>query len=147
MTIQEAREYANAKREIMELDARILRLNKQLGQIKSDGIVADTVQGSRRDGSLGTIKVEGVQATTYYEKKKELSRRTARAKHLKEMLEINTEAFEEHVYSISNGRVRRILSLRYIDELTWQQVADKMGLDYSADNCRMTSKRYFQEKI
>ena len=144
MTIKEAREHASVKKEQIEIQARINRLKAQLGQIEEDGVVLDTVKGTRKDGSLGTIKVRGVQSNKYYEKKKELSRRISRANHLKEILEINTEAFEQYVYSIDNSRVRRMIAMRYIDGLAWQQIADKMGMDYSADSCRITVKRHFE---
>ncbi len=147
MTLEEAREHANEKKELIELENRILRLRSQLGRIEEDGVVADTVKGTRKDGTIGPIKIKGFQTHKYYEKKKDLKLRIATAEHLKEKLNINVKAFEEFVYSIDNSRIRRMISMRYIDGLSWQQVSERMGKGYTSDNCRVTVSRFFEGKI
>ena len=43
---------------------------------------------------------------------------------------------EDYIRSVEDSSVRRMLMYRYIDKLTWRQVARKMGDGYTEDAVR-----------
>ena len=43
-------------------------------------------------------------------------------------------------------RMQRIIRYRYIEELSWQQIANKMGRKATADSVRKELERFFEEK-
>lgn len=46
------------------------------------------------------------------------------------------------INQIDNSRMRRLITLRYIEGLSWVQVARKMGKHHTADGCRMAVERF-----
>ena len=59
-TIREALEqYCEKREEAKDLRCRINRDERRLEQIKREGMVSDTVKGTRKDGTFGSIKITG----------------------------------------------------------------------------------------
>lgn len=52
---------------------------------------------------------------------------------------------EEYIESIEDSRVRTIIRLRYIEGMTWQQVATYMGGDNSEDSVKKTAQRFLKK--
>ena len=52
---------------------------------------------------------------------------------------------DNYIDSIENSEIRRIIIYRHIDDMTWQQVAKRMGKYYTADGCRKLLERYFEK--
>lgn len=50
------------------------------------------------------------------------------------------------IREVKDGYVRHILTLRYIDHLTWREVAEVMGPGYTADAVRMAHNRFLEEQ-
>ena len=53
---------------------------------------------------------------------------------------------EESIQQVEDSRIRRILRFRYVDGLSWVQVACQMGGKNTADSCRMALKNYLAKK-
>ena len=51
-----------------------------------------------------------------------------------------------YINSVADAQMRMILSLRFVNGLTWRQVADSVGGNNTGDGVRMACKRFLQEK-
>ena len=52
---------------------------------------------------------------------------------------------EDYIESIPDSEVRRIIRFRYINNLSWNQVARRMGPGYMEDACRKKLNRFFEK--
>ena len=142
-------QYCELQEEIKDLRKRIRKLDKFL---ENPRIVADTVRGTRKDGTIGPIKIQGIPLPEYG--KKELLRE--RYKELlerkeTELLELTCQA-EEYIESIEKADIRIMFRLYYIDGLSWIKVAAAMNrmfpkkkVPYTEDSCRMRNNRFFEK--
>jgi hypothetical protein len=49
------------------------------------------------------------------------------------------------IEEVSDSEIRQILSFRFVNGLSWQQVAANMGQYYTADMARMMANRFIQQ--
>lgn len=52
---------------------------------------------------------------------------------------------QQYIDEIEDSRIRRIFRYRYVDQLTWLQVALRMGKHHTAESCRKTAERFLQK--
>ncbi len=142
-------QYCELQEEIKDLRKRIRKLDKFL---ENPRIVADTVRGTRKDGTIGPIKIQGIPLPEYG--KKELLRE--RYKELlerkeTELLELTCQA-EEYIESIEKADIRIMFRLYYLDGYPWVKVAETMNqmfpkkkVSYTEDSCRMRNNRFFEK--
>ena len=52
-------QYCELKEELKDLRERIDTDQHRLERIREEGMVSDTVKGTRKDGTFGTIKITG----------------------------------------------------------------------------------------
>ena len=52
-------QYLELREEIKDLHDRIDRDKRRLIKIENEGVVSDTVRGTRKDGTIGPIKITG----------------------------------------------------------------------------------------
>lgn len=127
-------QYCDLVEEVKDLRRRIEKLQDNINKLEP---VKDSVKGTRRDGTIGSITISGYPVPAYYRYKNQLeTRKTMLREKEKELLEM-VNAVEEYITGIDDSRIRRILRYRYLDGMTWQQVAKNMGGGYTADSCRM----------
>lgn len=113
-------QYADLKAEIKNLERRIRQLEQQVDKIEHD-----FVTGSSHEFPYTprTFHIEG-----YSEKRR---RRLASLKRLlaarKDACEELQLKIEEFIHSIPDSRTRRVFQYRYIDGLSWQAIAFKIG--------------------
>ena len=118
-------QYSDLQHECKEVREKIEKLEKQIEKIESDGNVIDKVRGG--DGGIQSFKIEGFPYPEYSRKKTLLYARKATLSELEmELLETLNEV-EEFIASISDSHIRRIVNLRVIDGLSWNEVARKIG--------------------
>ena len=53
---------------------------------------------------------------------------------------------ERFIYSIDDPLIRTILSLRYLENLSWNQIAMKIGGNNTADSVRMAEARFWKKE-
>ena len=51
-------------------------------------------------------------------------------------------ANEEFIASVQDSRIRRIINLRFIEKLSWNKVADRIGGGNTEDSVRKAFDRY-----
>lgn len=118
-------QYSDLQQECKEVREKIEKLERQIVKIEEDGAVVDKVRGG--DGGLQSFKIEGFPYPEYSRKKTLLYARKATLSELEmELLETLNEV-EEFIASISDSHIRRIVNLRVIDGLSWNEVARKIG--------------------
>ncbi len=137
-------QYLDLRQEIKEISDRIARLEQKLKRINEEGNVRYAVKGG--DGGQQTFHIEGFPVaeedeTKYLLRKniRLLEERKARA--AEQVIEV-----EKYISSIDDSRMRRMVTLRYIDDLPWWKVANRMGKGYTEDSCRKQMERYLKEK-
>ncbi len=119
---------AGRKRKVMQLGRQIL---KQLSGIRKE------IRNLER-------------ATGHVKKRTELHRDLQKKKSLMEkkrteLLQLENEA-EEYIRSIDDNNLKRIIKYRYMDDLSWQQVAAQMGYRYSEESCRKKVERFMSDR-
>ena len=118
-------QYSDLQQECKEVRGKIEKLERQIAKIEADGAVVDKVRGGL--GGLQSFKIEGFPYPEYSRKKTLLYARKATLSELEmELLETLNEV-EEFIASISDSHIRRIVNLRVIDGLSWNEVARKIG--------------------
>ena len=107
-------------------------LNKEIELLKEQidnldyNITTDTVKGSDTEYPYisRNIKITGVDIQDYERKAKRLKRKLSR--RVEELLDL-LEEINEYIESIDDSLIRQIIILRYINGLTWDQVAVHIG--------------------
>lgn len=124
-------------------------LNKEIELLKEQidnldyNITTDTVKGSDTEYPYisRNIKITGVDIQDYERKAKRLKRKLSR--RVEELLDL-LEEINEYIESIDDSLIRQIIILRYINGLTWDQVAAHIGGGNTADSLRMMLNRYLK---
>lgn len=137
-------QYADLQQEVKEVRDRIDKLEKQIEQIKNDGLVIDKVMGG--DGGLQPFKIEGFPYPEYSRKKTLLYARKATLSGLEMELLETLNKVEEFIASIKDSHMRRIITLRVIDGLSWNKVADRIGGSNTEDSVKKAFYRFMEQK-
>ena len=137
-------QYTDMQEEHKDLLRRIRRLDDQIAKMEESGYtVADSVAcGKKGKKAIKTVKVEGFPHPDYERKRALLRRYKAKLKLFEEDLLKKQIEVEEYIQSIEDSRIRRIMRYRYLDNLTWQQVAHRMGKHHTAEGCRSAHDRF-----
>ena len=125
----------------------IRKLEKQIRKMETSRCqVSDSVKGTRPDGTYGSITITGFPVPDYYRRKKLLEKRKANlSKFELQLLELTNDV-DDYINSLADSRMRRMIRYKFFDELSWVQVAHRMGGKYTADSCRKQIERFLEEK-
>lgn len=145
-------QYCKLKEEIKDLRERIDRDRRRLERIEREGVVSDTVCGTRKDGTIGPIKITGFPLPEYEETKAMMKKRIAKLGILEEELQEAVNAVDDYIAAIPKSDLRQMFRLYYLDDLTWAQVALNMNdrfpkrrIKYTEDNCRKRHDRFLEK--
>lgn len=137
-------QYSDLQQEIIELQERKKALEKQFKSFLDGGTVTDMVTGG--SGGIQHFKIEGFPVVAYEKVRNALQRNIQKIEDkYTELLELQNDV-EEYIESITDSRMRRIIRMRFIDKLTWNQVADNIGGGNTEDSVRMAFNRFIEEK-
>ncbi|MBO5921000.1 MAG: hypothetical protein J6Q48_01265 [Bacteroidaceae bacterium] len=137
------KQYCDLRKERLEIIARINSTEEQLAKIEEEGAVIDKVRGGV--GGVQSFRIEGFPYPEYAKKKILLRKRkiilnNAEAKVMETLNEI-----EEFLSTIEDSYIRRIITLRFLNGLSWNQVADDIGGGNTEDSVRMAFKRFMEQ--
>ena len=152
------KQYIDLQAEAEEIREKISKLEKQIenisNRIKEIEDTKETVKDKVK-GGLGGIqgfKIEGIPMREYEKKKSDLMVKKLLLNQRKSTLEIleyqiiqQTNDVEEFIASIDDSRMRRIVNLRFIQNLSWNKVADRIGGGNTEDGIRMSFDRFMQK--
>ncbi len=133
-------QYIDACELIKETELELERLNGM-----SPTMAVDKVSGSMQEFPyVGTsFRIEGAVDAKAGESKKRmqmliLQERRDNAKKIKMQV--------EHWLNGVPVRIQRIIRYKYFENLSWEEVADKIGRNSTGDGVRMELDRYFRKK-
>lgn len=135
-------QYSDLQQECKEVREKIEKLERQIEKIESDGAVVDKVRGG--EGGLQSFKIEGFPYPEYSRKKTLLYARKATLSELEMELLETLNQVEEFIASIKDSHIRRIVNLRVIDGLSWNEVARRIGGN-TEDSVRKAFERFMEK--
>jgi len=145
--------YSDAKARIKQLRRTIGKLENKLVRLESTdyGLVSDTVsKGKRGKKPLGTVKITGFDVPKYQKTREQLKLRKEILKYQETNLLQLTNQIEEFIADIQDIELQNILTLHYIEDMTWVQVAHRMNAlydrkKYTTDSCRIKHDRFLKK--
>lgn len=145
------KEMIETKEKIKKLELTIKNIQNRISEIESGEIVKDKVYGGK--GGIQGFNIEGVPTREYERKKTDLFSKKLLLNQRKSTLEIlefdlmqKTNEVEEFIASVDDSRIRRIINLRFIENLSWNKVADKIGGGNTEDGIKKTFYRFMEKE-
>ena len=135
-------QYSDLQEEVKEVRERIDKTEKQIAKIEKDGNVVDSVCGG--NGGIQHFKIEGFPYPEYSRKKTLLYARKATLASLEMELMETLNQVEEFIARVDDSRMRRIITLRFIDNLSWNKVADRIGGNNTEDSVKKAFYRFME---
>ena len=132
-------QYIDLQEEQKEVTERISKLEKQIDKIESDGAVVDKVRGGL--GGIQSFKIEGFPYPEYSRKKTLLYNRKAILSELEMEITERLNEVEQFIKSVQDSHLRRIITYRVVEGLSWNEVADKIGGGNTEDSVRRAFDR------
>lgn len=143
---EEAKE---TQEKIRKLKNTIERIEAQLSKIESGEVVRDKVYGGA--GGIQGFVIEGVPVVEYEKKKSDLLLKKLMLNQRKSTLELlefdilrKANEVEEFIKSVDDSRMRRIINLRFIEGLSWNQVANRIGGNNTEDSVKKAFYRFME---
>ena len=125
-------QYCDIKQEYDYIRTRRDKLIREIEKMEKEQMsVIDSVTGG--DG--------GIQ---HYKRTLLIARESQLQKYEIKLLKITNEV-EEFIEKIENSRIRRMIEYRFLDDLTWIQVAQRMGKHHTEESCRKAIERFLKE--
>ena len=147
-------QYIELKEEIKNLQNRKDRDERRLARIEKEGVVSDTVKGTRKDGTIGPIKITGYPIPEVDQVKNMIKKRIVKLQILEDELQEAVNAVDDFIEKIPQSDLRQMFRFYYLDDMTWAAVALNMNdrfpkrrIKYTEDNCRMRHDRYLKKNL
>lgn len=145
-------QYCELREEIKDLRERIDRDELRLQKIEEEGVVSDTVTGTRADGTIGSIKITGFPIPEYSTVKAMLKKRIAKLQIMEDELREAVNAVDDFINAIPKSDLRQMFRFYYIDDMTWRRVATNMNkrfpnrrISYTEESCRKRHDRFLEK--
>ena len=136
-------EYIDLQKEIEETRDKIKRVESQIEKLEKQGVVFDTVSGGK--GGIQHFKIEGFPYPEYSRKKTLLYARQITLTNLELELMETINNVEIFITQIDDSFMRRIINLRFIEKLSWGEVAKRMGGANNEDNIKKAFYRFMEK--
>ena len=147
-------QYIELKEEIRDLRDRIDKDERRLLKIKEEGVVSDTVKGTRANGTLGSIRITGYPIPEHNQVKNMIKKRVAKLHILEDELQNAINEVDDFIEKVPKSDLKMMLRFRYLDDMTWAAVAMNMNdrfpkrrIKYTEDSCRMRHDRYLENNL
>ena len=145
-------DYTEVREEVKDLRKRIQQLEREIQNLEETKVSDTVTRGKKGKKSLGTVKITGVPQTLIWKKRESLNiRKAILVKKETKLLELINEV-EEYIDNIGKAELRMMFRYYYVDDLTWQQVSNRMNAahprrrnHYTADSCRMQHNRFLEK--
>lgn len=136
---------------IKKIKNDIDRITTQIDKIEQGGTVKDKVKGGL--GGIQNFNIEGFPSKEYNSKKTMLYTKKIMLNRRKALLEEQdckiielTSYLEEFMHNIDDSHIRRIVNLRYIEKLSWNEVANRIGGGNTEDSVRKMLERFLEKQ-
>lgn len=145
-------QYCELREEIKDLRERIDKDELRLQKVEEEGVVSDTVTGTRADGTIGSIKITGFPIPEYSTVKAMLKKRIAKLQIMEDELHEAMSAVDDFINAIPKSDLRQMFRFYYIDDMTWRRVAANMNkrfpnrrISYTEESCRKRHDRFLEK--
>lgn len=125
--------------------SQLYYLNREIEQLQKRVMELETLASSC------TVQITGMPSNNGFTDK--LGKYVSEIADLKSLLNLNLKKcfyelnrLNRYIQSIDDSEMRMILSLRYINGLSWQQVAASISIYATADSVRMQHNRFLKNK-
>lgn len=125
MTKEILKQYADLQQECVEVREKINTLEKQIARIEQDGSVRDKVSGGI--GGWQSFTIEGFPYPEYNRKEALIYSRKATLCALEMEIMETINQIESFIATVEDSHMRRIIHLRFVDGLSWGDVAKRIG--------------------
>ncbi|MFD1405992.1 hypothetical protein [Robinsoniella peoriensis] len=146
-------QYSDMREEAKDLRKRIEKAERTIAKIEEEGMVSDSVKGTRRDGTIGHIKITGFPIPEYSRVKNMVKGKIQKLKIIEEELLEALNAVDDYINGMPKSELRIMFRLYYIDDLTWPRVAMRMNemfpkreIKYTDENCRKKHDRFLERE-
>lgn len=134
--------------QLRHLSKEIELLKRQIAELedrKYKETMFDTVTGSNPEFpyQMRTFQIEGISTDWYDKRIQRLKRKLQR--RLEELMDMREE-IEEYIETIDDSITRQAIALKYINGLTWEQVAAHIGGGNTAAGIKKRVQRYMKAK-
>ena len=137
---------------ISNLESQIENISNRIKEIEDKKeTVKDKVKGGL--GGIQGFNIEGIPMKEYQKKKSDLMMKNLLLNQRKSTLEIleyeitqQTNEVEQFIAGINDSRMRRIINLRFIQNLSWNKVADRIGGNNTEDSIKKMFYRFMDMK-
>ena len=138
-------QYTAVKKEREYIAEKVMTLERQIERIEQSGYsVKDTVRGG--EGNMHRYTIEGFPYSDYSRRKTLLRvRRQQLIDRDEKLAELETQV-EHFLGELDDSRMRQMIEYRYIEDMSWVQIANRMGGRNTADGCRMAVERFLRDK-
>lgn len=137
-------QYQDLQKEIEDIRERIHKTEDKLSHLVEEGVVSDVVSGGL--GGIEHFKVTGFPCPEYKRKELSLLRYKQQLSKTEEELLDMTNKIESFVNAIDDSHIRRIIRFRFIDGMTWRQVAINIGGGNNEGSVKMAFQRFMERK-
>lgn len=134
------KEYVDACELVKETENDIRKLEE-----KKKRVVQDSVKGSMHEFPYAaqSFYIQGIEYTykndqQLLEEEKILMQRKKNA----ELIRLKAQKY----INFAPVRIQRIIRMKYIKKMSWNEIADRMGRQCTGDSVRMEFKRWIEEK-
>lgn len=133
--------------QLRHLNKEIELLKKQINDVELSIVpqyTIDSVKGSDPEFPYTehSIKISGLDLNGYHRKVNRLKKKLQI--RLEELMK-QVDELNEYIASIDDSEIRQILTLRYMNGLTWEQVAAHVGGGNTADSVRKICSRFLEK--
>lgn len=137
-------QYVDMTCELPELERKISAIERKIDKIEKEGVVKDTVTGG--NGGTQHFVIEGFPTPEYRKQRTRLFRKKMEYENLQRKIENCVDEIETFLCGIDNSRIRRIINYKYIDGLSWYDVADKIGRTATSESVRKELERFLEKE-
>ena len=138
MTITRLNQYRDLRREVDMLENEVRHLREQASEQISDTVTASAPEWPY---VRHTVVVKGTPPMPT-----KLRRRIRRLKDRRAHLDDELEEIDIWIAHVPDSMTRQIIWMRYLQGLSWQQVATRMGGGNTADGMRKKIERFLLGK-
>lgn len=141
-------QYNNLKSEEKEVRAKIAQLECEIDRLEMELAKIDTITDVVKGSNGERVHVRGYGRNYSAIKNEILTKQLLIEQRIKLLnvleFEIVAQAteVEDFILGINDSFMRRLISYRVLDDLTWGEVAIKMGGNNTEDSVRMAFNRY-----
>lgn len=137
-------QYTSLLKERDEVKASINRLQRKIAKMESEGTVIDSVKGGY--GGIQRFVIEGFPNDDIEIRRRLLKLRKKHLEILNNRILAQINEIEAFMHSVTSSPIRMIVRLRYIENMQWDDVADKFGPGYTEDSVKKMFYRYLEKE-